>query len=121
MYDSEKIKDILSEVHGILAEGGNHNPFQNKKNLGPSIRGGTNKQKRRWECSGEGYQQTCVGIAEDNKDRVITINIDPDWKKVYNEEYKADPRNKARRRRLDKKKRRADVTEKKVPRRRDSK
>ena len=92
------VNDVVSEVRAILDEQ-NHNPFQNKSRLGPGPRGGTLREKKRWECSGFGYEQFCVGIAEDNQGRILRIKIDPEYKSKYNAEYKRFVKNKRRRRR----------------------
>lgn len=90
--------DVVSEVRAILDEQ-NHNPFQNKSRLGPGPRGGTLREKNRWQCSGSGYEQICTGIAEDNAGRVIHIKINQEWKSTYNREYKRFQKNKRRRKR----------------------
>lgn len=82
---------IVSEMRHILEQ--NHNPFQNKAKLGPGPRGGTNQRRNRWSCSGSGYDQVCVGIAEDNNGQILRIRIDPEYKAQYNREYKRWRRN----------------------------
>ncbi len=88
---------IVSEVRAILGEESDHNPFQNKDHLGPGPRGGRLVKMERWSCSGASYEQTCVGIAEDNHGRILRIKINPEYKSSYNSEYKRFVREKNRR------------------------
>lgn len=94
---AQDLSGIVAEVRQILDEG-DHNPFQNKQRLGPGPRGSTMSRKQRWSCSGSGYSYTCVGIASENRGRVLHINIDPDYKRRYNADYKRFIRNRNRRR-----------------------
>lgn len=82
------VSNIVAEVREILGEASEHNPFKRKANLGPGPRGHTHHRRRRWECNGSGYEQTCIGIAEDNSGQVLRISIDPAYKATYNREYK---------------------------------
>lgn len=90
------VRDVVAEVTAILES--DHDPFKRKSRLGPGPRGGTLKKAGRWSCSGSGYQQTCVGIAADNRGQTIHIVIDPEYKAQYNRDYKRFIRNRRRRR-----------------------
>jgi hypothetical protein len=96
--------NIVAEVRAILDEDSDHNPFKNRANLGPGPRGHTHTKKKRWECSGSGYEQVCIGIAEDNQGKILRISIDPAYKAEYNQQYKRWVRDKRRAEKLERRK-----------------
>jgi hypothetical protein len=92
----ETVRSCIREIESLLAEetsskkkkSSEHNPFSNKKRLGPGPRGDTMARKQRWKCSGSNYNYVCKGIAPETKGRTLKIHIDPDYKARYNREYK---------------------------------
>ena len=77
---------VLDEMVDLL-EAKPHNPFKNKKNLGPGPRGRKHKAAGKWACKCANYECTCR--TKKGKRRKKIILISPSYKEAYNAQYKA--------------------------------
>jgi hypothetical protein len=91
---SERGQEVVSELEHFLSEwepstlGPSQNPFKRKKVLGPGPKGDTNRQAKKWSCSGADYSYSCVGIAPETRGRSFSFTVDPAKKAAYNKRYK---------------------------------
>lgn len=84
----EATESIIEAESKRLDEGKAHNPFTNRKKIGKGPRGGTNAEKKDWECTSTNYVTVCKGIGA-KAGQTKRFTIDKSYKKSYNRLYRA--------------------------------
>ena len=75
---------LIEQIETFLLEKSKHYPFKRKDKIGPGPRKGKNEKKGKWTCSCK--DDLCMCDGPDGAE--TAFEIDKDYKKAYNAEYK---------------------------------